>query len=321
MNISKPTFLDGYDYVKRQVQLGWKQNSGRILTFAGTAGLVYSGVHACRKTYKHHDELKANGAYITSEGELREGDKRFSATKRKAHAFIKSAAKSSRLYAADAVIGGLSAYAVAKGWHQEHKLYKEATAMVGVVMADFLNYRNNVIAEHGKEADRRYMTKRRGTYISEDPEKGQTVEPASGEEHILELSENSLRIRYSKETTPGVWSESLILRKAHLDDITSRLTMDLIYGGSYTVNDVRRYFYGRKGDVGEGGLYGRIWDPGDPEHPERGALPNLHYEDDEDFMSGRTDSCWIIIDIDNEPLFELMKKRRDRSLANDIIQL
>ena len=315
--IQKPTLSDGYRYIGKQIKLGWQQYGSRICTIAGTVGLAATGIHACRKTYKIHDELEANGAYITAEGEFREGDKKGSRTYRKTKAFIKCAVKTSRHYAVDAVAGAVSAAAVAKGWQAEHQNYQQAAAMASVIAADFMQYRKNVIAEQGTDADRRYLTKgQEKAYLPAG--KKEAAVPDNGEEHVLELNENSLRIWYSKETTPQVWSDSLILRKCHLNDIQERLTMDLIYGGSYTVNDVRRYFYGRQGDVGEGGLYGRIWDPGDPAHPERGALPNLHFQEDEDFWEGRTDSCWIVIDIDPEPLFELMKAKKQRDIARDV---
>ena len=318
-NVPKPTMIDGYRYIGNQLKHGWQQYGGRVMTVAGTTGLFLSGIHACRKTYKIHDKLEANGKRISDAKVYLDGESKLSHAWRVTKTVASCAAKTSALYAVDAVAGGLSAYAISKGWHREHQNYQQAAAMVGVVMADFMNYRNNVISEQGIEADRRYLTTKRSKAVCISSEKGQTTEPQpDGDAHILELDENSLRILYSRDTTPQVWSDSLVLRKAHLEDIKQRLTMDLIYGGSYTVNDVRREFYGRKGDIGEGGLYGRIWDPGDPEHPKRGSLPNLHYEEDDDFCSGRKDWCWIIIDIDEEPLFELMKKKRDRELANDI---
>ena len=309
-NLRKPNIFDGYNYVKNSVTGYWNRNGGKICTIAGTAGLIFTGVHSCRKTYKIHDELKANGDRIRNARKK----SRWAAMKET----VISSAKTSRHYAVDAVAGALSAYAVAKGWHTEHQHYQQAAAMVGVVMADFLNYRQNVISEQGEEADRRYLTSKRAQQVPVAKDVKSTQVTEAEDAHILELNPDSLKILYSKETTPKVWTESLVLRKLQLEDIQNRLNMDLIYGGSYTVNDVRRYFYGRQGDIGEGGMYGRIWDPGDPEHPERGAMVNLHYEEDEDFMTGRTDYTWIIIDIDYEPLFELMKRKKDRETANSI---
>lgn len=317
----KPTLTDGYRYIGKQLKTGWQNYGGLVMNVAGTVGLFATGIHACRKTYKIHDELQKNGEYIREAATPKKGERSYKSTIRKAKAFSSCAVKTSRRYLGDIIAGGLSAYAVAKGWHHERQNYQEAAAMVGVVMADFLNYRNNVIAEHGADTDRRYLTTKSHTKAFISSEDKTEVKPVpAGDEHVLMLDENSLRIWYSKETTPRVWSDSYLLRKAHLEDIVNQLTMDLIYGGSYSVNDVRRYFYGRQGDIGEGGLFGRIWDPGDPEHPERGAVVNLHYQEDTDFMEGRTDSCWIIIDIDPEPLFELMKKKRDREIASSYIK-
>ena len=103
-----------------------------------------------------------------------------------------------------------------------------------------------------------------------------------------------------------MWSPSHLIRIQHLETIVNKLNGLLICGGHYTINDVRREFYGVKGDIAVGGLFGRVWDPGNPAHPERGAKVNLHYEDDEEFAYGIKDSCWIIIDIDDAPLTELL---------------
>ncbi|MDT3386722.1 MAG: DUF6353 family protein [Bacteroidota bacterium] len=315
MNKSKSpvSITDGYNYMWNQAKYNWQRNSGKILTVAGTTGLFLAGIHSNRKTYKIHDELAENGKRISDAKKPKQDDKWYSRGSRVTKEIAKATVKSSRHYILDAIAGGLSAYAISKGWQTEHKHYKQAATMVGLVMADFMNYRGNVIAEQGEEADRRYLTSKRSkaAYISANDGSAE-VKPEEGDEHIVSIDENSLRIWYSRETTPQVWSDSLTLRILHLQDIENRLNLDLRHGGSYSVNDVRRYFYGRKGDVAEGGMFGRIWDPGDPEHPERGAFTRLHYDEDEDFMEGRTEGCWIIIDIDSEPLFELMKRKKER---------
>lgn len=302
----KPGLMDGYTYLWKQGKGFWDRNGGKVLTVAGTTGLFLTTAHSCRRTYKIHDELAENGRKIA---EARKQGK-WSAVKETA----KCSVKTSRHYVADAVAGALSSYAIAKGWHTEHKHYQQAAAMVGVVMADFMNYRHNVIAEHGEDADRRYLTTKRNRQVCISPEKGQEVKADTDDGHIVTVDENSLRIWYSKETTPQVWTESHTLRLIQLQEIENKINLNFRYGGSITVNDIRREFYGRKGDVAEGGMFGRIWDPGDPEHPERGAFIKLHYDEDEDFMSGRTDSCYIIIDIDEEPLFELMKRKKERDV-------
>lgn len=320
-NIPAPGITDGYRYIWNQAKSGWQKYGGQIMTIAGTVGLFGAGIHACRKTYKIHKKLEENGkklsaakAYLDGEGKLKHAGRMIKET-------VKVAAKTSCDYIPEIIAGGVSAYAVHKGWHKEHANYQQTAAMLGVVMADFMNYRGNVIDEQGADADRRYLTtKNKKAYLAEKPKKSEETneETTQDDAHVIQLSENDLRIWYSRETTPDRWSDSLAIRIGELRTITEQLTRDLIWGGSYTINDVRREFYGRKGDIGNGGMFGRIWDPGDPEHPERGKLVNLHFEEDEDFMTGRTEGCWIIIDIDNEPLFELMARKRDRELAGDI---
>lgn len=318
--MSNLTMRDGYRYIGRQIRNEWGKYGSLACTIAGTTGLFLSGVYACRKTYKIHDELKENGRRISEARQARDGDKKGSKAWRTAKETAKCCLKTSRHYIIPAIAGGVSGFAIQKGWQIENNHYQQAAAMGAVVMADFMNYRRNVIAEHGKEADRRYLTTKRGKEISVSPEKGKEVAAVADENgHIVELGENSLRILYSKDTTPNVWSESHVIRMHHLEGITNNLNLDLKYGGSFSVNDVRRYFYGRRGDIPEGNLFGRIWDPGDPEHPERGAIVNLHYEEDEDFMLGLKDWCWIIIDIDTEPLFELQKGKKDREMGKSLI--
>lgn len=312
---------DGYRYIGKQIRHGWQEHGGKICTIAGTTGLFLTGVHACRKTYKIHDELAANGKRISEAKKPRKDDKRGSRFWRTVKETVKCAAKTSRHYIPDVIGGAVSGVAISKGWHHEHGLYQGAATMAGVVMADFMNYRANVIAEHGEEADRRYMTTKRGQKVNITPEKGAKVLAVAEDEngHIVELNEGSLRILYSKETTPKVWSDAHIIRMHQLEGIVNDLNLDLIWGGSYSINDVRRQFYGRRGDIPEGNLFGRIWDPGNPEHPERGAKVNLHYEEDEDFMLGLKDWCWIIIDIDTEPLFELQKGKKEREMTESMI--
>lgn len=318
----KLSLSDGYRYIGKQLKNSWDKNGGKICTIAGTTGLFLTGFHACRKTYKIHDELKENGEKIRKAKLRKSDDRKFSPVWRTAKETLKCAVKTSRHYIPDMIGGAVSAYGVSKGWQHEHNLYKGAATMAGVVMADFMNYRMNVIAEHGEEADRKYMTTKHGRKaidISQD--RGTEVKAVATDEngHIVELGENSLRILYSRDTTPKVWSESHVIRMHQLEGIVNDLNLDLIYGGNYSVNDVRRCFYGRRGDIPEGNLFGRIWDPGNPEHPERGAKVNLHYEEDEDFMLGLKDWCWIIIDIDNEPLFELQKRKKDQEMERSLL--
>ena len=310
-------WTDSYKYIGRNLKMQWEKYGGKICTIAGTTGLFLTGAHACRKTYKIHDELAENGRHI-SDAKKAMHDSGF--LKRSAYIAketIKYSAKSAKHYLPDFISGALSGYAVSKGWNIEHRHYKQAAAVVGVLAADFMAYRNNVIADLGVEADRKYLTTKRvkqniSSEGSDANAKSEANEDAMSE-FVVSVDPNMLKILYSKETTPMVWSESPLIRESHLNRIQNTLAIKLIYGGHYTANDVRREFYGVKGDIPECGLIGRVWDPGNPEHPERGAMVNLHYQDDIDFMEGRKDWTWIIIDIDNEPLLETLKLQKNDS--------
>jgi len=309
--IPKTHWYNSYQYVGRDLKLLWTRNGGKICTIAGTTGLFLTSAHACRKTYKIHDKLKGNGNYISEVKEKYKNEKWYKRVAKTAGAYIYCSAKTTKDYLPDIVGGALSAYCVTKGWGIEHTNYKNATAMAGIIAGSFMNYRQNVIAEHGVEADRRYLTtkhtdkKALGLLNADQSNDGENKESASENNGlVVQLNQNALRILYSKETTPQVWSPSHTIRMQQLDTITSKLNTLLICGGHYTINDVRREFYGVKGDIKVGAMFGRVWDPGNPAHPERGAKVNLHYEDDEDFKYGLKDSCWIIIDIDDEPLIE-----------------
>lgn len=308
---NKQQWYDAYKYTGRDLKLLWDKYGGRICTIAGTTGLIFAGAHACRKTYKIHDKLKKNGEKIFLAKTADENGSKVKKVTNQTKAFISCAAKTAKDYLPDIVVGAVSGYAISKGWQKEHQNYEKAAVGFGVLAAEFMNYRHNVISEQGKEADRRYLTTKHekkkvleatmndGTKIQSN---GQNSNENEG--ITVNIEPNMLKIWYSRETTPQVWSDSMAIRMHHLQNIQRNLESLLIYGGHYSVNDVRRQFYGVKGDVAAGGLFGRVWDPGNPEHPERGAMVNLHYEEDEDFMSGLTDSCWIIIDIDDEPLIE-----------------
>lgn len=312
---TKPGWTDGWRYFFRNMRMGWEKHGGKICTIAGTTGLFLTGAHACRTTYKHHDELAENGRMIAEAAKKKNGERKLKRVARVAKTVAKCAAKSSKHYAADIVAGAMSGYLSGKGWQKEHEHYEQAAVMVGVLAADFMNYRNNVISDLGKDADRRYLTtKHAGKNIegsaSEDSLKVSAASEETGENEglVVQMDPSMLRIKYSRETTPMVWSESHVLRMNHLTDITNHLDGMLIYGGWYTVNDVRREFFGKKGDVAAGGIFGRVWEPGNPLHPEKGRHVNLHYEDDEAFMSGEKDWCWIDIEIDQESLIEALNK-------------
>ena len=319
---NKPSMGETYSWLFRNAKLQWEKYGGKICTIAGTTGLFLTGLHASRKTYKIHDELVENGRKIQKAKAKIEGESKAKRYLRIAKTYGKVTLQTSKYYIPDILGGGVSAWANAKGWQHEHNHYKQAANMVGVLAASFMNYRKNVIAEEGIEADRKYLnTKRINGEIqktddkSENQSESNTTETQEGVISV-QLEPSDLRIKYSRSTTPSVWSESHALRMNQLEDITDRLNRQFIHRGCISVNDIRHAFYNEKGDVPSGGMFGRIWDPGNPEHPEYGRRINLHYEDDEDFMSGIKDWCWIEIEIDAEPLFESMKIKKKKDQDN-----
>ena len=297
--------MNGYRYLFRNVKPFWERNGGKICTIVGTTGLFFSGVHACRTTYKRHNDLKRIGDDIRESRRKFDGESKGKRLGRIGVSAVKATVSAGKIYLPDIVAAGLSSYITSKGWGIEHTHYENAATMVGVLAADFANYRRNVIEEHGRDADRRYMTRRHDGDKSDNAEVKDSDKASTkieGDEGFsISVDPGMLKIWYSKETTPQVWSESHALRMNHLETITNKLDNLLMYGGHFSVNDVRREFYGVKGDVACGGMFGRVWDPTDP---NRKHLVNLHYKDDRDFMDGIADSCWIFIDIDDEPLFE-----------------
>lgn len=317
---NKSTLMDNYSYLFRNFKMFWQREGGKICTIAGTTGLFLTGLHASRKTYLIHDELKETGERLAKAHEIVEGESKTKRILRIGKEYAKATLSTGKHYIPDLIGGGVSAYSSAKGWKHEHNNYSQAAKMAGVIAASFMNYRMNVISEEGKEADLKYLTtKHESKDIKEATPSDETKQASTDGDNtgdlVVEIKESDLVFKYSEATTPMVWSESKGIRIANLEQIRRNLTNLLVAGGSYTVNEFRREFFGKKrGDVETGDIWGRIWDPGNPEHPERGRLVNLHYEDDKDFMDGIKDWCYIQIEIDDEPLFESrkIKKKKDQ---------
>ena len=186
-----------------------------------------------------------------------------------------------------------------------------ATAALG---AEFLAYRSNVIADQGEEKDREYLTTKnvpRKTDIRKevDPDTGEVKTEAfeDGGRITVDADPSALKFLYSRENCP-IWEANYDLRLMQLDNICSELTYMGRGTGHLSLNDQRRKFGGvqpRKMDVPIGGIMGRIFDP---DKPETMRVVNLHYQEDEDFMSGKKDWVWIIFDLDKEPMINRMKK-------------
>lgn len=193
-----------------------------------------------------------------------------------------------------------------------HKAIAGAAAIGGVLA----NYRAAVVADLGPEADIKYLNGQKVVNIKKKGKKNEDAEDTGGtEDGGLKITKDpsAFRLLYSRENTPSVWSENYDMRLSNLDWIQaslSRLYMNTWEtGGSLTLNDMRGEFDGynpKRLHVDIGNIFGRKYDP---DKPETHKLVNLHYQDDEDFMSGRKDSCWIYFDCDPEPIVGRKQKK------------
>jgi len=299
----------GFQTIGREIKFQWEKHGSLICTIAGTGAIIGSGVHACRKTYKQYDFLKSNGDKIREAKKPIEGEKKVTRILRVAKVGAVVGAKTAVKYIPEIAGTALGCYGVGKGLSIEHSHYKEAVAFGSMIFADFMDYRKHVIQEHGKETDQRYLTTK-----CEDGKTEIVKKDGEGNEEVIQdgigisvmKDPSAQRIWFGKGTSP-LWSPSHRLRETNLNWATNEIDKMLI-DGHVSLNDMRRVFLGRKGDVPMGDIYGRIWEPGDPARPERGRLTNLHWEDDEDFVNGRTDGCWIYFEIDPEPIITRLNK-------------
>lgn len=301
----KELMIKGGEVVWRKAEWKWQKDGEKILTRGGEIGMVTSGLYAVKKTHDIQDLLKETKADIQRAKE--KGDKK-AIRKASANRYIQ-VGKHYILPTAGALI---SMKMIEGGLGKSIEKTSAMAATATLYAATLRNYRKNVIAEYGKDVDRKFMTTQRvAGRVTESPEKKEEKTKAKDEEGSITLpvNPNALRIMYSREMTPDVWHDSHALRIATLNAITNELDVMLISNGHLPLNDQRRKFGGPKMDVGIGGVIGRIWDPGNPKNPRGGRRTNLHYEDDIDFMEGRKNWCWIIFDVDDEPIIDRMDEK------------
>lgn len=301
----KELMIKGGEVVWRKAEWKWQKDGEKILTRGGEIGMVASGLYAVKKTHDIQDLLKETKADIQRAKE--NGDKK-AIRKASANRYIQ-VGKHYILPTAGALI---SMKMIEGGLGKSIEKTSAMAATATLYAATLRNYRKNVIAEYGKDVDRKFMTTQRvAGRITESPEKKEEKAKTNDEEGsvTLPVNPNALRIMYSREMTPDVWHDSHVLRIATLDAITNELDVALISNGHLSLNDQRRKFGGPKMDVGIGGVIGRIWDPGNPKNPRGGRRVKLHYEDDIDFMEGRKNWCWIIFDVDDEPIVDRMDEK------------
>jgi len=297
---------EGGDVINRKLSWEWQQNGEKYLSKGGTAGLILSGIYAAKKTYDISDLIKETKKDL--EEAKQSGDKK---AIRKAR--WRRYTQVGKHYILPAVGAGVSAMGVDRGLGKSMEKTAAMAATATLYATTLTNYRKNVIADLGPEADRKYLTatKVKGKIEEVEMSDGTKIsEPEDKEGGFwLRGNPNALRMVYSRESTPDCWHDSFALRKNTLYAIQNELDIMLMTNGHISLNDQRRKFRGPKADVGIGGVLGRVWDPGNPKNPSGGRRVNLHFEDDKDFMEGRKDWCWIIFDVDEEPIINRMDEK------------
>ena len=297
---------EGGAVLDRKAEWKWQKDGEKIMTRGGTFGLIASGLYAVKKTNDIQDLLQDTRKLINEA--KADGDK-----KKIRKAKFDQAKKVGKCYILPVLGAAVSAKMIDGGLAKSAEKTAAMAATATLYATTLRNYRKNVIAEYGKEADQRFLTtqKVKGAVSEVENEDGTKQKPEKNEDGTITLpvNPNALKIMYSRYMTPEIWHDSFALRIATLNAIQNELDIMLISNGHLTLNDERRKFGGPKMDVGIGGVIGRIWDPGNSENPRGGRRINLHFEDDIDFMEGRKDWCWIIFDVDDEPIIGRMDEK------------
>ena len=311
------TLFTGYKLMFKELNTKHNDLIPRCFTGCGT-GLMMIGSAVMAKTSMKEDIQKviseANAAVDEAKA-VREGEKKPARTKRifkakvvKGLKIVKAYRKGVAMEVGGAVLNSIGYAMAEKG---KHRALKSAGAM-GLA---FAAYRANVREDLGEEADRRYLTGQKAVKRTEKVNKKtgeitQELEYIQDEDGItIKKDPNAFRFWFSEETCPSLWSPNFDLRKAQLNRVQENLTLKLQAAKHISLNDMRREFGGLKPsdmDVGIGGIFGRVIDPNKPLMSQR---VNLHFEDDKNFMEGRTDSCWIIFECDPEPIIGRIGKK------------
>ena len=318
------TLATGYKLMANELIFKVKNNSDKIITGSG-AGIMAIGAALFARTGAKEEARKAideaNQVIAECKAEVEavkvDGTKETLKEARKKYykARVKKLGTIVKVYRkplATEVAGGVM---VVTGMiDSKHKLEKSSAA-TAVMAAEFMNYRRNVIAEEGEEADRKYLTSKyqppvKQEMVDEDTGEGTEVITPGG--LVIDKDPKVFRFWFSEETCPSTWDPNFELRKAKLRHLQDEYDIKLRTCGHLTLNDQRRAFGGlapEKMDVGVGGIFGRLWEPGNPEHPERGKALNWHFEEDQDFMDGRSTGCWIIFDVEEAPIINKIGKK------------
>lgn len=316
------TLINGYRIMFQEINQKHNDLIPRLFSGTGTGLMMIGSAVMAKQGMK--DETKqvifdCNKA-IEEARKAREGDTKVKKTVRIFKAKATKGLKVAKVFHKGIIMEAVGAGCVGAGLgiseHGKHTAIKAA----GAIGASFAAYRGAVRDDLGEEADIKYLTGRKVVKRTEKINKktGEVTQELSYSDDDgirAKKDPNAFRFWFSKETCPSVWTDNYDFRIAKLQKIEALLSEQYlstrVHGGALTLNDMRREFGGlepHKMDVDIGGIYGRVWDDN---NKETHKLIKLHYQDDPDFMSGRTDSCWIIFDCDPEPIIGRMRKRNN----------
>lgn len=315
------TLITGYKLMYRDINTKHIDLIPRCFTGCGT-GLLLIGNAISAKTAMQEDVRQ-----VVAEANAMVDEVKNSVANEKKSVKVKKIFKAKAIrgwkivkaFRKSAIINAVGVGCVGAGYgmaeHEKHKAIKA----VGTLGAIFAGYRANVRDDLGEEADLRYLTGRKAVKRTEKVDKKtgevtQELEYVNDDGVVIKKDPNAFRFWFSKETCPSLWMDNYDLRKENLKWVEQNLSRMYMAtwtnGGALTLNDMRREFGGltpRTMDVDIGGIFGRMYDP---DNPETHKLIDLHFRDDKDFMEGRTDSCWIIFDCDPEPIIGRMRKKK-----------
>ena len=311
------TLFTGYKIMWNELNTKHNDLIPRMFSGCGT-GLMMIGSAVAAKTAMKDDVQKviaeANAAVEEAKAK-REGEQKPERVKRifKAKAVrgwkvVKAFHKTVIYDAVGATMNGIGLGLEEKGKHK-------ALKAVGVVGAAFASYRANVRDDLGEEADLKYLTGQHAIKRTEKIDR-KTGEVTSQLEYIqddegftVKKDPDAFRFWFSEETCPSLWFANRDLTLATLDHIEDTLSLKLQGSGHVSLNDERREFGGLKPadmDVDIGGIFGKVIKPDIPLHKQRVCL---HHRDDQDFVEGRTEGCWIIFDTDPDPIVGRIGKK------------
>lgn len=304
------TLFTGYKILWNDITVKHNDLIPRCLTGCGT-GIMMIGSAVMAKTAIKEDinqVIAECNAAIEEAKQSREGEKKPAKTARIFKAKASKGWKLVKVFHKGVICEVVGASMVGAGYGMAEHGKHTALKACGAVGAAFAAYRANVRDDLGDEADRRYLTGQKAIKRTEKVDK-KTGEVTEELEYIsdddgvtIKKDPNDFRFWFSEETCPSLWCPNYDLRLAKLKHVEDILTLKLQGAKHLYLNEMRHEFGGLQPsdmDVPIGGILGRMIDPNKPLMQQR---VNLHFRDDEDFMDGRTDSCWIIFDCDPQPI-------------------